>query len=100
MSFLPALALAGGIAIPLAFSAGPPQAPTTMPADPAHFWSVPAASPVLSPSLAVAQIKRVAAYRHLPAASVRRLVADNGGASGDVDVHALNHALDALRQAN
>ena len=100
MSVLPALVLAGGIAVLLALSGWPPRAPTTMPADPAYFWPVPAPSPVLSPLLAAAQIKRVAAYRHLPAASVRRLVADNGGTSGDVDVHALNHALDALPQAN
>lgn len=60
-----------------------------------YFWADPASeTPTIAPLRASAQIKRVAASRHLPYFVVRRLVDANTKDATGVDVITLNLALD------
>lgn len=102
MSRLGAFILVGGLAVPLLLAAaGPSVSPSHSEADydPRRFWAA-APSGLLSPVAAAAQIKRVAAYRHLSYAQVRQVVTENGSVDGNIDIVVVNRALDTLRWAN
>lgn len=96
MSRIGAFVLLGGLVAPLLLSAGTPS-PSALSSDPRYFWASPAEGGVASSVTAFAQIKRVAAYRHLPYGQVRQVVADNVGQDGSVDVATLNRVLDTQR---
>lgn len=95
----PLVILLGGLLVPIGtIYLSPPVAAEAQAAQPsASFWAG-SASDVryVTPLAAAAQIKRVAAARNLPYATVRRLVDDNTINGEKVDIPALNHALDEL----
>lgn len=91
MSPFPIIVLLCGLAAPMLLARM--DLPTPVPSDHSsfdrrYFW---AETETISPLLATAQIKRVAAARNLPYFVVRQLVDEN---SPDIRIVALNLALD------
>lgn len=99
MSPFPIIILLCGLAAPMLLahldmpSAPAPSAQSSF--DRRYFW---AETETISPLLAAAQIKRVAAARNVPYFVVRRLVDDTAGAKNEMDITALNLALDRREQ--
>ena len=95
MSPLPIIVVLCGLVAPILLARlDPPPAPVLSDHssfDRHYFW---AETESISPILAMAQIKRVAASRNLPYFEVRRMVDDTMRDDGGVNVAALNRALD------
>lgn len=98
MSPLPIIVLLCGLVAPMLLARldlPTPVAPSHMAFDRRYFW---AATETITPLLANAQIKRVAASRNVPYHVVRQLVDDTAEAKNGIDVAALNLALDRYEQ--
>ena len=99
MSPLPIIILVCGLVAPVLLSRLDLPAPALSDHasfDRRYFW---AETQSITPLLASAQIKRVAASRNVPYFVVRRLVDENSRGTKGVDVAALNRALDQYGSA-
>jgi hypothetical protein len=94
MSPLPIIVLLCGLVAPILLARLDLPAPVSSDHssfDRRYFW---AETESITPLLANAQIKRVAASRNVPYFVVRQVVDDTAGAKDEIDVAALNRALD------
>jgi hypothetical protein len=106
MPKVPVIVLVGIVAVPFLLSevAVRPKADHNaahpgVTQSPRYFWAGRSDGAAhISPTRAAAQIKRVAAARNIPYVTVRQMV-ENNARGRDIDVAALNRALDAYHPA-